>query len=50
MRTFLVAMLIMLCGCRKEQPPAPTAEQSNQLNESENMLNELAANESANSI
>jgi uncharacterized protein YcfL len=43
MRTILLAALL-LCACRKEQPAAPTAEQSTQLNEAEDMLN-AAANE-----
>ena len=39
------ALLLCVCGCRDQSPPAPTSEQSDQLNEAENMLNELAANE-----
>jgi len=43
----LLPLLIGLCllACGKEQPKAPTAEQSAQLNDAENMLNEVAANE-----
>ena len=37
--------LILLVGCHKEQPARPTAEQSAQLNEAEDMLNGVAANE-----
>jgi hypothetical protein len=38
--------LLAVAGCHKqEQPPAPTAEQSDQLNEAEDMLNEMAQNE-----
>jgi hypothetical protein len=37
-------LLLVIAGCRNQQPPAPTAEQSAQLNEAENMLN-AAANE-----
>jgi hypothetical protein len=44
MRAALLAFLI-LGGCRNEQPAAPTAEQSDQLNDAENMLNDAAANE-----
>ena len=40
----LLAALI-LCSCRDQRPPAPSAEQANQLNEAEAMLNNLAANE-----
>ena len=36
---------LMLLGCRKEEPAAPTAEQSRQLNEAEDMLNSMARNE-----
>ena len=35
---------LLLSACRDERPPAPTQEQSAQLNEAENMLN-AAANE-----
>jgi hypothetical protein len=34
-----------LAACKYERPPAPTAEQSQQLNEAENMLDNMAANE-----
>jgi hypothetical protein len=44
-RHVAASILLLLCGCRKEQPPAPTAEQSAQLNDAENMLNDVAANE-----
>ena len=37
--------LLLLAGCNKDAPPAPTAEQSAQLNEAEEMLNAEAANE-----
>jgi hypothetical protein len=43
---FAVAMLLMLAGaCRDQHPPAPTAEQADQLNDAESMLNNVAANE-----
>ena len=38
-------MLLLLGACRNEQPAAPTAQQSAQLNDAENMLNDAAANE-----
>jgi hypothetical protein len=41
----ILATLLVLAGCHKEQPARPTAEQSAQLNEAENMLNDVAANE-----
>jgi hypothetical protein len=41
-----LALALLLTACRREQrPPAPTAEQSAQLNEAEDMLNDIAANE-----
>ncbi len=44
MKIFFLAALL-LTACHKDVPPGPTAEQSNQLNEAEAMLNQLAANE-----
>ena len=38
-------LLIALSGCHRGEPPAPTAEQSAQLKEAEDMLNAEAANE-----
>jgi hypothetical protein len=35
----------MLSACRDQGPPAPSAEQSARLNEADEMLNRLAANE-----
>jgi hypothetical protein len=41
-----LAVPLLLCGaCRKDRPPAPTAEQSQQLNDAENMLNAMDQNE-----
>jgi hypothetical protein len=39
------ALLLLLAGCREQRPPAPTSEQSKQLNEAEAMLNDVASNE-----
>ena len=44
MRMFLLSA-ILLAACGESRPPAPTAEQSDQLNEAEAMLNELEGNE-----
>jgi hypothetical protein len=44
MRRIFLALLL-LGGCHKEQPARPTAEQSAQLNDAEDMLNDIAANE-----
>jgi hypothetical protein len=38
-KPILFCALILLAACRRDEPPAPTAEQSDQLNDAENMLN-----------
>lgn len=45
MKVFLPAALLFVSGCQDEQPPAPSAEQSSQLNEADSMLNGLANEE-----
>jgi hypothetical protein len=45
MRPLLLAALLMVAGCRKDEPPAPTAEQSSQLNDADAMLNAMAQNQ-----
>ena len=45
MKPAALALLLLLGGCQKDQPPAPDAEQSAQLNEAEDMLNAMAENE-----
>ena len=42
---FLALLLLSLCACRDERPPAPTTEQSQQLNEADAMLNDMANEE-----
>jgi hypothetical protein len=43
MRTpILLFVLLSLAACRDDRPPAPTAEQSDQLNDAENMLDNAA--------
>jgi hypothetical protein len=44
-RLALFSLLLVLAACRKDQPPAPTAEQSAQLNDAEDMLNNMSGNE-----
>jgi hypothetical protein len=44
-RAPVLIALLLLSACRDDRPPAPTAEQSDQLNEAENLLNQEAANE-----
>ncbi len=46
MRKFFFALALALAACGEQRPPAPTAEQNDQLNEAEEMLNEEAGNES----
>jgi hypothetical protein len=45
MRIMLLVLALLLAACERDRPPAPTAEQSNQLDEAEAMLNELGQNE-----
>ncbi len=43
MRIALTALALTLAGCGEPRPPAPSAEQNDQLNEAEEMLNEEGA-------
>ena len=45
MRLNLLLALFLLGACREQRPPVPTAQQSQQLNEAENMLNAMANEE-----
>ncbi|MCL6739624.1 hypothetical protein LZ518_00505 [Sphingomonas sp. RB56-2] len=48
MKQILVASALLLTACnREEQPQAPTAEESDRLNDAEAMLNGLANEEGA---
>ena len=38
-------LLLLLGACQDKRPPVPTQEQSAQLNEAEDMLNDMAQNE-----
>jgi len=40
-----IVLLILLAACRKDEPPAPSAEQSAQLNDADSMLNNLSNEE-----
>jgi hypothetical protein len=40
MKTVLTALAFMLASWGDQRPPAPSAEQNDQLNEAEEMLNE----------
>ena len=45
MTKFLIVGVLLLTACRDQRPPAPTAEQSQQLNEAENLLDNMANEE-----
>ena len=45
MKMILVCFALWLAACDRDRPPAPSAEQSTQLDEAEAMLNDLAENE-----
>jgi hypothetical protein len=45
MRKFILALALLTAACDRDRPPAPTAEQSGQLDEAEAMLNDMAENE-----
>ena len=47
MKKIIVCMLLLLLlgACQDKRPPVPTQEQSAQLNEAEDMLNDMAQNE-----
>ena len=45
MRQLIICVLILLGACRDQRVPQPTSEQSQQLNEAEDMLNNMAENE-----
>ena len=38
-------LIATVSGCDRDRPPAPTSEQTAQLDEAEAMLNDMAANE-----
>jgi hypothetical protein len=42
---FLACVPLVLAACHERRPPAPSAEQSAQLNDAEAMLNDMATNE-----
>ena len=45
MRLGPFSILLLLAACADDRPPAPTAEESDQLNEAEDLLNEQAGAE-----
>ena len=44
-KSALLIFATLLAACRDDRPPTPTADQSAELNETEDMLNDMAANE-----
>ena len=40
-----MCVFLVVAACKEERPPAPTAEQSQQLNEAEDLLDNMASNE-----
>ena len=45
MTKYFLVLALLPASCRDERPPKPTVEQSQQLNEAENLLDNMAANE-----
>jgi hypothetical protein len=41
----ILACFLLLAACRDNRPPAPSADESAQLNSAEDMLNDMAGNE-----
>ena len=44
-KALILPILLLAAACHKDEPPAPTPEQSAQLNDAEDMLNGMAQNE-----
>jgi hypothetical protein len=44
-KKLIVCVLLAIVGCKDQRPAAPTAEQSRQLNDAEEMLNSMGNNE-----
>ncbi|HET7576019.1 MAG TPA: hypothetical protein VFK19_05560 [Sphingomicrobium sp.] len=45
MRILVLAALLLLAACHDRRPPTPTADQSEQLNDADSMLNQLSNEE-----
>lgn len=44
-RPYWLLFLLLASACDRDRPPEPTADQQDQLNEAEAMLNDMGANE-----
>jgi hypothetical protein len=44
-KKLIVCIALSVAACHDKRPPQPTAEQSDQLNDAEDMLNNMAQNE-----
>jgi hypothetical protein len=44
-KQLILCTFLLIAACHDRRPPAPTARQSEQLNEAEDMLNNMAQNE-----
>ena len=45
MQKLFACAFLLLTACQDDRPPAPTSEESAQLNQAEDMLNDMAQNE-----
>ncbi|HEV2595312.1 MAG TPA: hypothetical protein VGU01_08960 [Sphingomicrobium sp.] len=45
MKSLTLCLIVLVSACHDHQPRAPSAAQSQQLNEAEDMLNNMSANE-----
>jgi hypothetical protein len=45
MKKIALCCSLLVAGCDRDRPPAPTAAQHERLDEAEDMLNDMAANE-----
>jgi hypothetical protein len=46
-KKLIVCIALLIAACHDKRPPQPTAEQSHQLNDAEDMLNNMAQNDVA---
>jgi len=44
-KQLILCTFLLIAACHHRRPPAPSAQQSEQLNEAEDMLNNMARNE-----